>query len=107
MPFGDRKGKGQGSSNSGVSPHWGSAGKELYYVELGNRAFSIVAVPVKEQGDRLQFGSPQTLIGNMNAATFPVYAVSPGGKGILLSRFSQQGNQSFTLVTNFAEGPKK
>jgi hypothetical protein len=52
----------------------------------------------------LQFGSPQTLIGNMNVATFPIYDVSPDGKKILLSRLSQHGNQSVTLVTNFAEG---
>jgi len=104
VPFGDRKGKWQVSSNTAAVPHWSRDGKELYYVELANGAFSIVAVPVKEQGDQLQFGSPQTLVGNMNVATFPIYNVSPDGKRILVSRLSQQGKQSVTLVTNFAEG---
>jgi hypothetical protein len=62
---------------------------------------------VKEQGDQLQFGSPQTLIGNMNVATFPIFDVSPDGNRILLSRLSQQGNQSVTQVTSFTEGLKK
>ncbi len=104
VPFGDRKGKWQVSPNTGALPIWSNDGKELYYVELANGAFSIVAVPVKEQGDQLQFGSPQTLIGNMNLATFPIYDVSPDGRKILLSRPSLQAHQSVTLVTNFAEG---
>ena len=107
VPFGDRKGKWQVSSSSGAIPRWGGDGKELYYVELANGAFSIVAVPVIEQGDQLRFGSQQTLIGNISVATFPSYNVSPDGKRILLSRLSQQGSQSVTLVTNFTEGLNK
>jgi hypothetical protein len=34
---------------------------------------------------------------------FRALDVSPDGKRILISRLSQQGNQSVTLVTNFAE----
>jgi eukaryotic-like serine/threonine-protein kinase len=107
VPFGDRKGRWQVSSTSGAIPRWSKDGKEIDYVESANGVFSIVAVPVKEQGDQLQFGSPQTLVGNMNAATFPTFDVSPDGKKILLPRLSQQGNQSVTLVTNFTEGLKK
>jgi hypothetical protein len=83
-----------------------SDGKQLYYVEA-NGTFSIVAVPVMERGDELQFGSPQTLISRMNLASLPFYDVSRDGKKILVARLSQQGNQSVTLVTNFAEGLNK
>jgi len=107
VPFGDRKGKWQVSSNEAALPRWSSDGKELYYVGLANGAFSVVAVPVKEQGDQLQFGSPQTLVGNMNVAAPPLFDVSPDGKRVLMPRLSQQGNQSVTLVTNFTEGLKK
>jgi len=37
--------------------------------------------------------------GNMNVATFRFFDVSPEDRRILLSRPSQQGNQSVTLVT--------
>jgi len=107
VPFGDQKGKWQVSSNEAGLPHWSADGKELYYIELANGAYSIVAVPVKEQGEQLQFGSPQTLVGNLNVANFPAYDVSRDGKKILISRLSQQGNQSVTLVTSFTEGLKK
>ena len=107
VPFGDRQGKWQVTSNTGGLPKWSSDGKELYYVELANGSFSIVAVPVKEQGDQLQFGNPQTLSSKMNVASIPFYDVSPDGKKILVSRLSQQVNQSVTLVTNFAEGLTK
>jgi hypothetical protein len=62
-------------------------------------------VPVKEQGDGLQLGAPQVLIDSMGS--IPLFNVSPDGKKILVERISQQGNQSVTLVTNFAEELKK
>ena len=107
VPFGDRKGKWQVSPNGGGLPIWSRDGKELYYVALANGAFSIVAVPVRERGDQLQFGSPQTLAAHLNVASFPSYDVSPDGKRILISRTSQQGNEPATLVTNFTDGLKK
>jgi serine/threonine protein kinase len=105
VPFGDRKGKWQVSSISGAIPHWSNDGKELFYVEFSNGTYSIVAVPVKEQGDQLQFGSPQKLVSNL--AVLSYFDISPDGKKILMPRLSQQGNQSVTLVTNFTEGLKK
>jgi len=105
VPFGDRKGKWQVSSTSGAIPHWSNDGKELFYVEISNGTYSILAVPVKEQGDQLQFGSPQKLVSNL--AVLSYFDISPDGKKILMPRLSQQGNQSVTLVTNFTEGLKK
>jgi Tol biopolymer transport system component len=106
VPFGDQKGKWQVLSNESGFPHWSRDGKQLYCVEVANGTFSIVAVPVKEQGDQLQFGSPQTLVGNLNLATLTNFDVSPDGKRILIPRLSQQGSQSVTLVTHFADGLK-
>lgn len=106
VPFGERKGKWQVSSESGL-PQWSRDGKELYYLELANGAYTIVTVAVNEQGDQLQFGSPQTLIRNINVANVPFFDVSPDGKRILLNRLSEQSKQSVTLVTNFTEELKK
>jgi len=104
VPFGDQRGKWQASSKAGARPIWSSDGKELYYLEFVSGTVSIVAVPVQEQGDGLQFGTPQTLIGEVNVAGLPNYDVSRDGKKVLISRLSQQVNQSVTLVTNFTEG---
>jgi serine/threonine protein kinase/Tol biopolymer transport system component len=100
VPFGGRQGKWQVSPNGGSLPLWSGDGKELYYIDLTS---SVISVSVKEQGDALQFGAPQTLITRTNLATVPSFAVSPDGKKILVERLSQQTNQSVTLVTNFAE----
>jgi len=100
VPFGGRQGKWQVSPNTGGLPLWSRDGKELYYIDA---TYSVISVPVKEQGDALQFGAPQTLITRTNLATVPSFAVSPDGKKILVERLSQQVNQSVTVVTNFAE----
>jgi eukaryotic-like serine/threonine-protein kinase len=105
VPFGDRKGKWQVSSNGGILPIWSDGGKEIFYMGIDSSKYSLVSVPVKEQGEGLQVGAPQTLISTMNGIA--AYDVSRDGKKILVPRLSQQGNQSVTLVTNFAEGLKK
>lgn len=105
VPFGDRKAKWQVSSNGGILPIWSGDGKEIFYAGLEGAAFSLVSVPVKEQGDGLQIGTPQTLISKMNG--IPLYDVSRDGNKILLGRISQQGSQAVTAVTNFAEGLKR
>jgi eukaryotic-like serine/threonine-protein kinase len=104
VPFGDRKGKCQVSSNGGIIPIWSGDGKEIFYVSIDNSKYSLVSVPAKEQGEGLQIGAPQTLISTMNG--IPYYDVSRDGKKILVSRLSRQGNQSVTLVTYFADGLK-
>jgi len=100
VPFGGRQGKWQISPNTGGLPLWSRDGKELYYID---QTYSVISVPVREQGDALQFGAPQKLITRSNLATVPSFAVSPDGKKILVDRLSQQVNQSVTVVTNFAE----
>jgi len=105
VPFGDRKGKWQVSSNGGILPLWSRDGKEIFFVGIEGTKYSLLSVPVKEQGEGLQIGAPQTLISTMG--TFPVFNVSPDGKKILVGRISQQGSQSVTVVTHFAEGLTK
>jgi Tol biopolymer transport system component len=105
VPFGDRKGKWQLSSSGGILPQWSHDGKEILFVGIEGAKYSLLSVPVKEQGDGLQLGAPQVLIDSMGS--IPLFNVSPDGKKILVERISQQGNQSVTLVTNFAEELKK
>jgi Tol biopolymer transport system component len=87
-------------------PSWSRDGKEIFYVSLeGGTKYSLVSVRVKQQGDGLQIGTPQVLISTMGG--IPVYNVSADGKKILVERMSQQGSQSVTVVTHFAEGLTK
>jgi len=102
VPFGDRKGKWQVSSNGGILAIWSRDGKEIFYLGSDSPKYSLVSVPVKEQGEGLQVGTPQTLISTMNGIA--AYDVSRDGKKFLVPRISQQGNQSVTLVTNFTDG---
>jgi len=96
-------GKWQVSTNGGDTPAWSRDGKELYYVDAAN---TIYAVPVKEAGDSLQFGTPEILVSSWSAP-YPWYQVSADGKKILLDRVSQQVSDSVTVVTNFASALKK
>jgi len=96
-------GKWQVSGNGGVFSTWSSDGKELYYMDP---RLNLYAVPVKEVGGALQFGSPQPIVTNWSSPQF-FYDVSRDGKKILLERISQQVNQSVTVVTNFASGLKR
>jgi hypothetical protein len=59
------------------------------------------------ESSALQFGTPQTLVGNWTVPGTPLYDVSPDGKKILLDRVPQQVSQSVSLVTNFTAGLKK
>jgi serine/threonine protein kinase/Tol biopolymer transport system component len=103
MAFGGGQGRWQVSPNGGVHPQWSKDGKELFYMDL---AFSLFAVPVKDLGGALQFGSAQRLVTHWSAPLV-FYDVAPDGKKILLNRVSQQVSQSVTVVTNFTEGLKK
>jgi len=102
--YGGGQGKWQVSPNGGQVPHWSKDGKELYYFDLKQ---SVVAVPVKEAGGALQFGSPQTMVSQWTILTLPFYSVSPDGKRFLMERVSEQVNQPVTLMTNFTSGLKK
>jgi len=101
--FDGAQGKWQISVNGGGRPSWSNDGKELYYLDM---TYNLFAVPVKEVGGALQFGTAQTLVTNWSAPQV-FYDVFPGGKKILLDRISQQVSQSVTVVTNFPAGLKK
>jgi eukaryotic-like serine/threonine-protein kinase len=102
--YGGGQGKWQVSPNGGQVPHWSSDGKELYYFDLNQ---DLLAVPVKESGNALQFGTPQNIVSQWTVLTFPFYSVSPDGKRFLMERVSQQVNSPITLVTNFAAALKR
>jgi Tol biopolymer transport system component len=103
VAFGGGQGKWQVSANGGLGPGWSKDGKELYYVDP---IFSLFAVPAKEIGGALQFGTAQKLVNNWSSPN-PFYDVSPDGKKILLDRVSQQVSQSVTVVSNFQADLKK
>ncbi len=101
--FHGAQGKWQVSANGGYGSTWSRDGKELYYLDT---SFSLFAVPVKETGGALQFGSPQQLVSTWSSPNV-FYQLSPDGKKIMLDRISQQVSQSVTVVTNFTAGLKK
>jgi serine/threonine protein kinase len=102
--YGGGQGKWQVSANGGQVPRWSSDGKELFYFDLNQ---SILAVPAKEVGGALEFGTPQTLVSQWTVLTVPFFSVSPDGKRLLLERLSQQVNQPLTVITNFTSGLKR
>jgi hypothetical protein len=103
VPFRGGQGKWQVSPTGGNQPQWSDDGKEIYYLDP---TFNLYAVPVKEVGEGLQFGSAETLVSNWSSPQV-FYDLTPDGKRILLDRISQQVNQSVTVVTNFTGGLKK
>ena len=104
IPISGGQGKWQVSSSGGMFPRWSKDGKELLFFDL---APNVVAVPVKEVGDALQFGPAETLVNRWTVLTVPFFDISPDGKKLLLERLAQQVNQSVTVVTNFTAGLKK
>ncbi len=104
VAYGGGQGKWQVSPNGGQVPQWSKDGKELYYLD---GAQSIVAVPVKDLGNTLEFGAGQTLISQWTVLSTPFYSVFPDGQKLLMERVSQQVSQPLTVVTNFTAQLKK
>ncbi len=104
VAYGGGQGKWQVSPNGGQVPQWSKDGKELYYLD---GAQSIVAVPVKELGNTLEFGAGQTLINQWTVLSTPFYSVFPDGQKLLMERVSQQVSQPLTVVTNFTAQLRK
>jgi hypothetical protein len=69
-------------------------------------SYNLFALPVKDAGGALQFGTAQQLVSNWSAPQV-FFDISPDSKKILLDRISQQVSQSVTVVTNFTVGLKK
>ncbi len=103
VPFRGGQGKWQVSATGGSDAQWSQDGKYIYYLDP---TFTLFAVPVKDAGGTLQFGSAQILVANWTAPNV-FYDVAPDGKKILLDRVSQQVSQSVTVVTNFTADLKK
>jgi Tol biopolymer transport system component len=103
VPFKGGQGKWQVSANGGDIPQWSRDGKELFYMDT---SYNLFALPVKDAGGALQFGTTQQLVSNWSAPQV-FFDISPDSKKILLDRISQQVSQSVTVVTNFTAGLKK
>jgi serine/threonine protein kinase len=104
VAYGGGQGKWQVSPNGGQVPQWSKDGKELYYLD---GAQSIVAVPVKDLGNTLEFGAGQTLISQWTVLSTPFYSVFPDGQKLLMERVSQQVSEPLTVVTNFTAQLRK
>jgi serine/threonine protein kinase len=104
VAYGGGQGKWQVSPNGGQVPQWSKDGKELYYLD---GAQSIVAVPVKDLGNTLEFGAGRTLISQWTVLSTPFYSVFPEGQKLLMERVSQQVSQPLTVVTNFTAQLRK
>ncbi len=97
VTFGGGQGKWQVSATGGTRARWSRDGKEFYFMDP---TYNLLAVPVKDAGGALQFGTSQTLVPNWSAPMV-FYDITPDGKKILLDRVSQQVSQSLTVVSNF------
>ena len=97
VTFGSGQGKWQVSATGGTRARWSRDGKELYFMDS---TYNLLAVPVKDAGDALQFGTLQTLVPTWSAPVV-FYDITPDGRKILLDRVSQQVSQSLTVVSNF------
>jgi Tol biopolymer transport system component len=104
VAYGGGQGKWQVSPNGGQVPQWSKDGKELYYLDS---AQSIVAVPVRDLGNTLEFGAGQTLVSQWTVLSTPFYSVFPDGQKLLMERVSQQVSQPLTVVTNFTAQLRK
>ena len=104
VAYGGGQGKWQVSPNGGQVPQWSKDGKELYYQD---GAQSIVAVPVRDLGNTLEFGVGQTLVSQWTVLSTPFYSVFPDGQKLLMERVSQQVSQPLTVVTNFTAQLRK
>jgi len=104
IAYGGGEGKWQVSPDGGQVPQWSKDGQELYYLDATQ---SIVAVPVKDRGNTLEFGAGQTLVSQWTVLSTPFYSVSPDGQKLLMERVSQQVSQPITVVTDFTAQLRK
>lgn len=104
VAFRGSQGKWQVSPNGGQVPQWSKDGKELYYLDSTQ---SIVAVPVRDLGNTLEFGAGQTLVSQWTVLSTPFYSVFPDGQKLLMERVMQQVSQPLTVVTNFTAQLRK
>jgi DNA-binding winged helix-turn-helix (wHTH) protein/Tol biopolymer transport system component len=85
-PFPSGDGKWQVSTSGGFLPRWRADGKEIFYLSVAPLG-KVVAMPVNENGPRIEVGSPQELFDSgVQLAIWHSYAVSPDGQRFLISR---------------------
>jgi hypothetical protein len=113
-PYPSGPGKWLISKNGGAQPRWRADGAELYFVEphVGSGE-SLMAVGVRREGERLQFGAPQELFRSfVSDPTHPphlAYAVSRDGQRFVMPRRLETETAAtpggpIAIVMNWAEG---
>jgi len=100
-------GKFQISTAGGGDPVWRRDGKELYYIDSGQK---LMAVPVRINGASFEPGAPQQLFSVSGASGFG-FAVTHDGQRFLMNvpagGESAVAGPSLTIVTNWQAGLKK
>ena len=100
-------GKFQISTAGGGDPVWRRDGKELYYIDAGQK---LMAVPVRINGASFEPGAPQALFSASGASDFG-FAVTHDGQRFLMNvpagGESAAAGPSLTIVTNWQAGLKK
>lgn len=102
--FRGSKGRWQISRAGGAYPMWRRDGKELYFMDAQG---AIYAVPVTENGDALQAGTPEKLFQYNAAAVGRSFDVTADGKRFLLNNAPEQEQTPLVLVTNWLADLKK
>ena len=107
QPFSDPNGKTQISVNGGVQPRWRRDGKELFYIDLGNR---LMAVPIqfaaKSQG--VEAGAPIPLFEVHlpdTQGSRQEYIVSSDGQQFLMNAYPDDATSPITVILNWKAKP--
>jgi eukaryotic-like serine/threonine-protein kinase len=99
QPFPPTGAKWQVSIAGGSDPAWSRDGRELYFVDAGNR---LVGVPVSSASGRFSTGRQQSLfgVGRPGGGT-AVYDVAPDGRRFLVRTWVRPEAQPVTVVLNW------
>jgi Tol biopolymer transport system component len=97
-------GRFQVSANGGSNPKWRADGKELFYLDSGNK---LVAVPIATRGDSLEIGAPQSLFQTSVFSRGYSLSAATDGKRFLLVEAPQASVSNLTLVLNWDAGLEK
>jgi len=88
----------QVSINGGSNPKWRVDGKELFYLDSGNK---LVAVPIAASGDSLEIGAPQSLFQTRVWSRGYFLSSAADGKRFLIVENPQLNSSHLTLVVNW------
>jgi Tol biopolymer transport system component len=91
-------GRFQISGNGGSNPKWRADGKELFYLDSGNK---LVAVPIAPHGDSLEIGAPQSLFQTRVWSRGYFLSSASDGKRFLIVENPELNASNLNLVLNW------